>query len=94
MLQKFVTVVHSSFYSEISTPIKQRALVLNYIQQSVGFLVVGVVCFGNRRLRGASHRGAAREWSEVRRLFPGEERLALAVEGSGPSSVGRGAGGA
>ncbi len=46
------------------------------------------------RPRGTSHRGAAREWSEVGRLLPGEERRGLVAEGAGPSPVGRGAGGA
>ena len=55
---------------------------------------VGVVCLCNRRPRGTSHREAAREWSEVRRLLPREERRGLAAEGVGPSPVGRGVGGA
>ena len=37
-LQKFVTVVHGTVYSALSTPIEQRELVVNHVRYSVGFL--------------------------------------------------------
>ncbi len=62
---------------------------------SMGVMLVSYIfLFCKSSPRGTSHRGAAREWSEVRRLFPGEERRGLAAEGAGPSPVGKGAGGA